>query len=238
MEIKRTNSKSYKGKIKMERKKCIVSMSGGLDSTTLIAFLKENNYNVMGIGFSYGSKHNIYEIESIFKIANFYQIPFKIIDATHIFKGFNSALMMEGGEIPEGHYEAESMKQTVVPGRNMIFSSILAGYAESVEAKEIFLGIHAGDHAIYPDCRPEFLIHMKKAIEAATDNKVTLYAPFINETKADIVCKGICLNAPYALTRTCYKHQKLACGKCGSCQERLEAFSINEMEDPIAYEEN
>ena len=151
---------------------------------------------------------------------------------------FKSALLKSDDEpIPEGHYQDDNMSKTVVPARNIIFSSILAGYAWSVEAKEVWIGIHAGDHFIYPDCRPEFYFAMKEAIMRGTNNKVNLIAPFLNKDKAEIVKRGIELKVPFEITRTCYTENELACGKCGSCVERLEAFALNGIADPIKYEE-
>jgi len=131
------------------------------------------------------------------------------------------------------------MQATVVPARNLIFSSVIAGYAESVGAGAISLGVHSGDHHIYPDCRPEFVSSLNTSVLLATDKKVRVEAPFLNYTKAEIIKTGLNLKSvevPYHLTRTCYKDQELACGKCGSCFERLEAFEELGLTDPIKYE--
>ena len=139
--------------------------------------------------------------------------------------------------IPQGHYAADNMKSTVVPGRNLIFLSIMASLAETVGATEIALGVHAGDHFIYPDCRPAFIEIAKKCIELSSDNLVTIITPFLHYTKGDIVRlgNGLDMKVPFHLTRTCYTSNEIACGKCGSCVERLEAFSENNIEDPIPY---
>jgi len=147
-----------------------------------------------------------------------------------------SDLLKTGGPIPEGHYTDESMSATVVPGRNIIFMSILTSYAWSIGAEKIAIGIHQGDHAIYPDCRPAFLSSMKEAIQFGTDKRVDVIAPFIGFNKIVIVRRGTRIDVPYQLTRTCYKDQEKSCGKCGSCVERLEGFERNEIEDPIQYE--
>jgi len=144
--------------------------------------------------------------------------------------------LLTGGDIPEGHYEDESMSRTVVPGRNIIFASILTGVAWSLGAEEVWLGIHQGDHAIYPDCRPEFYRAMNEAVTLGTDGKVVLKAPFLDTNKTGILRRGLFLNVPYGYTRTCYKEQEIACGKCGSCQERLEAFAECGLTDPVEYE--
>jgi 7-cyano-7-deazaguanine synthase len=157
---------------------------------------------------------------------------------TDAFGDFNSNLLKSGGDIPEGHYEEESMKLTVVPGRNLIFSAIMAGLAESIGAEDIALGVHSGDHAIYPDCRPDFIISLAETVKASSDGKVKVRTPLLFEDKTSILRIGHSLNppVPYKLTRTCYKDQELSCGKCGSCQERLEAFGKLGIKDPIDYE--
>lgn len=218
--------------------KAVVALSGGMDSTTVVGKLCQlvDPKDVLGVFMTYGSKHNEYEVASASAVAAHYGIAYEFMDLTAAFRGFASDLLKTGGEVPEGHYEAESMKATVVPGRNMIFSAILAGKAESIGADQVYLGVHAGDHAIYPDCRPEFFMSMKKTIELASAGKVTLYAPYLHRTKADIVKHGLMLDVPYRLTRTCYKNQAIACGKCGSCQERLASFLEAGRPDPLAYE--
>lgn len=218
--------------------KALVSLSGGLDSTVLLSVLKSDpTIDILAtVNFQYGSKHNLYEMLAAERVAKFYGLPYKCIQAHSIFDGFKSDLLQTGGDIPEGHYEHESMRRTVVPCRNMIFLSTLAGLAESIGADRVFIGVHSGDHHIYPDCRPEFIDAMKTSIHAATDGKVALSAPFLYLNKGQIVKHGLVHNAPLSLTRTCYKDVSVACGKCGSCQERLEAFALNKTIDPIGYQ--
>lgn len=224
--------------------KVVLSLSGGMDSGTLFAKALNDEHEVFPVHFHYPSKHNAYEYAAASHFIGYYRSVINdvlFLNSLHNFKlgffeGFRSNLLQGQGDIPEGHYEAESMSQTVVPGRNMIFASILAGYAESIGAQEVWLGVHAGDHAIYPDCRPAFISSMRMAISDATGEKVGLKAPFLYHNKTRILQEGIQLNVPYQYTRTCYKDQPIACGKCGSCQERLEAFRNIGMEDPIEYE--
>ena len=216
--------------------RAIVALSGGMDSATVLAEALSQERQCDAVSFYYASKHNAFENEKARELARCYGVSFRIINIARIMDDFSSNLLMNGGEIPEGHYEEESMKATIVPCRNMIFASILAGLAESIGAKEVWLGIHAGDHAIYPDCRPEFFYAMADAVLRATDEKVTLMAPFLYGTKTDILRRGMILKVPYTLTRTCYKNQEIACGKCGSCQERLEAFKNIGRNDVIQYE--
>ncbi|RLF30303.1 MAG: 7-cyano-7-deazaguanine synthase QueC [Thermoplasmata archaeon] len=214
----------------------VVSVSGGMDSATVLRY-SDILGKTLAVNFTYGSKHNEYERECAVRLCQHFGIDLIRLDLSNVGKALKSNLLLSGGEIPEGHYEDENMKLTVVPGRNMIFTSILAGIAESNGAGKIFLGIHSGDHAIYPDCRPEFLIAMNDAVMAGTDNKVCLEAPFIYSDKESILRWGYEHGVPYEMTRTCYKHQPLACGKCGACQERLEAFRLIGKTDPVAYEE-
>jgi 7-cyano-7-deazaguanine synthase len=221
----------------------IVSLSGGLDSQVLLASrIFAYNYipgAIMAVSFSYGSKHNALELAAAKRIANAYMkwnVEHLIIDVQSVFKTFDSALLNGDEAVPEGHYEEESMRRTVVPGRNMIFAAILAGIAESRGIRHVNLGVHAGDHFIYPDCRPAFVNTMAQAVGFASENKVSLLAPFISLTKRDIVQSGLNLRVPFSLSRTCYTSEEVACGKCGSCQERLEAFKLNEAEDPLPYQ--
>lgn len=219
-----------------EKPVCVLSLSGGMDSGTLLAYCLNKYERVLAVGFSYGSKHNLYEQGCARRLCEHYNVEMIHIDLTTVGLHLQSNLLSSGGPIPEGHYESESMKLTVVPGRNMIFAAILAGIAESRGASVVAMGVHSGDHAIYPDCRPEFVLAMADAIQQATDKKVTLVAPFITDNKFTILRWGFEHSVPYQLTRTCYKAQPLACGKCGACQERLEAFRLHGRRDPVLYE--
>ena len=215
--------------------KAIISLSGGMDSATVLAVAIQRGIDVRAVGFRYGSKHGNYENVAAEKLAVHYGVPFCLVDLTSITRHFSSHLLQHGGEIPEGHYESETMAQTVVPARNMIFASVLAGVAWTEGAGEVWLGIHAGDHAIYPDCRPAFFGAMKLAVEKGSDDRVILVAPFLHSKKGDILSRGLELGVPYELTRTCYKDQSIACGRCGACRERLEAFEENGARDPVEY---
>lgn len=215
----------------------VISLSGGMDSAVLLAGLIDSGYEVTAVNFRYGSKHGKHEQKAAREIAQFFNISIVSWDLTNLFSPFASNLLQGGGEIPEGHYTEESMSQTVVPGRNMIFASILAGYAQGIGAHRVALAVHSGDHAIYPDCRPEFISNMQWAVYHATDGNVQLDSPFLHCSKGEIVAQGLKVNTPFHLTRTCYKDQPVACGKCGACNERLEAFHENDVKDPLTYEE-
>lgn len=222
----------------MTERTALVSLSGGMDSATVLGkAVDELGKGVSTVGFYYESKHNPFENEAAKQLAAYYCVPFELIDLTGVTKHFRSHLLAnEGslGDVPEGHYEEESMRQTVVPGRNLLFISILSGIAQSHGLKEIWLGIHAGDHYIYPDCRPEFYFAANLAVQHAYG--VELIAPFLHGNKETILQEGYTLGVPYHLTRTCYKAQPVACGKCGSCQERLAAYQAIGRTDPVDYE--
>lgn len=222
-----------------------MGLSGGMDSSTLLGYLLEEGFDVHCCLFQYGSKHSAYEGRSALAVAQYYaqngysaNIHLQEFDLRQVMSQFHSALLLSGGAIPEGHYNDESMKKTVVPGRNLIFISVMAGLAESIDAQYVALGIHAGDHHIYPDCRPEFISAANATVYRSTEGKVHVSSPFAHMNKKTILQLGYSLHikVPYGLTRTCYKNQSVACGKCGSCQERLEAFKLLDITDPIQYE--
>ncbi len=217
-------------------KKVVLSLSGGMDSTTLLAYLLEKGYEVHPFLFNYGSKHNPFELQSVILIGQHYKLNIRTIDISGAFWYIRSNLMASGGEIPEGHYNDSNMSKTVVPGRNSIFITILAGIAESIGAEAVALAVHGGDHHIYPDCRPLFFTAMNQAIRLSSEDRVHLLAPFMYDDKTKIIATGLPLGVPYHLTRTCYKDQPVACGRCGACQERLSAFADNGIPDPVEYE--
>jgi 7-cyano-7-deazaguanine synthase len=148
---------------------------------------------------------------------------------------FASDLLKNGGAVPDGHYEAENMKQTVVPFRNAIMLSIACGFAESVGAEGLVIAAHGGDHAIYPDCREEFMRAMGDAMRLGTYAGVHLLRPFIAMNKGQIAAKGTRLHVDFARTWSCYKGGATHCGTCGTCVERREAFMQARLADPTEY---
>ena len=221
----------------MENEKSVLlSLSGGLDSTVLLASFLRDGYDVQLATFVYASKHNVYERIAAHNVASHYNLQTYVINALSLFQWSKSALLVNGEAIPEGHYEEESMKATVVPGRNLIFASVLASIAESQNIRNIAFAAHSGDHHIYPDCRPDFFTQLFHTVHLSSDGRVKVLAPFLYKNKTEIVKIGESVNAPFHLTRTCYKEQLHACGKCGSCVERLEAFKNAALPDPIEYE--
>lgn len=223
----------------MKNKSAIISLSGGLDSLTLLHHIIKMGYGpITAVHFQYGSKHNQYELSSAIAIARHFDVQLHVVSMVDVFAlmAEGSALMTNEQEIPEGHYNDENMKQTVVPGRNGMFIMALAGIAETKEIPYIFIGAHKGDHHIYPDCREEFLDIMNKAVLFQTEHRVSLKCHFVAKDKKDIVKLGLEMQTPFVLSRTCYKDQPEPCGKCGSCRERLEAFELNNTTDPAEYE--
>ena len=223
--------------------KVVIALSGGMDSATLCAYYINKNFSVFPISFEYGSKHNKYERQAALLLCDYWNLDLKLISLNFISDLFESNLLLKGGDIPEGHYESKNMSKTVVPGRNVIFASIMMGYAWSIGANTIALGVHAGDHTIYEDCRAGFISAMNAAVISGSGDRVHLEAPFLYMNKTDILKIGYGFGynfdfslVPYRLTRTCYKDQELSCGKCGSDIERLIAFHEIGREDPIVYE--
>ena len=216
----------------------LISLSGGLDSCVLLSLLIEQKAKIKCITFKYGSKHEAYEINAAKKIAYYYGLAITIVDLTSIIADhFRSNLLIGQGQIPEGHYQQKDMALTIVPARNILFLATLTGIAQTEGHDTLAIGVHQGDHYIYPDCRPDFIHAMEQACCLGSGNVIkTIYTPLLHLSKAEIVKHGVRLRSPFHLTRTCYKEQEFACGKCGSCNERLEAFRLNNIEDPIQYE--
>ena len=216
------------------KKKCVCLLSGGIDSSTLVYFLHKEKYEVFPLAVIYGQRHSK-EIESAVKIANSLGLSLKIADLTSISSLFAGSALTSGSiAIPEGHYTDESQSSTVVPNRNMIFLSLAAAYALTKDCNYVAYAAHANDRSIYPDCRPEFADAVAKAIKLGTE-KVTMLMPFINITKADIVKLGLRIGVPYSLTTSCDNGEEEACGHCGTCVERQEAFELNGVKDSIKY---
>lgn len=234
----------------------VVSLSGGMDSTGLLTRLLNEERRVYALSFYYGQKHSV-ELDRLKLNLSYlkekgFNIEHNIVNLSSIMSLFHSALTEKDYEVPEGHYEQENMKQTVVPNRNAIFSSLIFGYALSIATKEnknidIALGVHSGDHSIYPDCRPEFYSAIENAFKIGNweSERVNYYLPYMNGDKYSILkdsqenCESLNLdfNTIFRNTNTCYKPDKdgYSCGKCGSCTERLEAFEKFGIKDPVLY---
>jgi 7-cyano-7-deazaguanine synthase len=214
----------------------IIVLSGGMDSTVLLADALNKGISTKALSFDYGSKHNDRELPFAAAVCKKNAIDHQIVRLPFINEIFSSSLLRSGDNIPEGAYDEPTMKSTVVPFRNGIMLSIAAGYAESVGAESVLLGSHSGDHFIYPDCRPEFNGAFSQAVFLGTDRKVKLSFPFADIDKRDIGDLGKKLGVDFKLTWTCYKGEEIHCGKCGACDERKYALRFNEGLDETEYE--
>lgn len=203
-------------------KDIVILYSGGMDSS--VALYQYANRIKLAVSFNYGSKHNVREIEYAAKNCKELSIDHRIVDLDLNKMGFVSDLLQSGGAIPDGHYEDESMKKTVVPFRNGIMLSIAAGIAESMNCDKLLISNHAGDHAIYPDCRPDFIDSMNDAIHLGTYNEVEILAPYTNLSKREIALIGKEIGVHFENTYSCYNGQEIHCGTCGTCTERKEAL--------------
>ena len=212
--------------------KAILIYSGGLDSTTLLYEYKDEIS--LAVTFDYGAKHGAREIECAKYNCNKLGIKHLIIPLDFMGKYFRSNLLESGGEIPEGNYDEENMRSTVVPFRNGIMLAVAAGLAESYDLDTVLLANHSGDHSIYPDCRPSFIEAFDSATKEGTYNGVRVVSPYCNITKRDIALRGKAIGLDYSLTYSCYKGGEKHCGKCGTCVERKEALAGF---DPTVYED-
>jgi len=215
--------------------KVVVLVSGGMDSVTALYRAAKDHEVVAGLSFDYGSKHNHREIPFAKMHCEKLGIDHRTVSLDFMDQLFQSDLLKSGGEIPEGHYEQDNMKQTVVPFRNGIMLSVAAGFAESIEANGLVIAAHSGDHAIYPDCREDFLKPMADAISAGTYVDLEVMRPFVSMRKEDIATEGAKLGVDFSQTWSCYKGGEFHCGKCGTCVERIEAFDLAGLDDPTEY---
>lgn len=213
----------------------ILVLSGGMDSCVLLAHELSQGHTVGALSFDYGAKHNARELPMAAAICRHYGVSHAIVPLPFINQLFTSSLLTSGEAIPDGAYDADTMKSTVVPFRNGILMSIAAGYAESVGASRVLIGSHAGDHHIYPDCRPEFNAAMNDAVRLGTDGAVHLAFPFAHMDKREIGDLGRTLHVDFSRTWTCYKGGEVHCGTCGACDERKYALRHDAGLDPTVY---
>lgn len=216
-------------------KKGVIIVSGGMDSITLLYARKEDI--ALAVTFDYGSNHNKREAELAKWHCEKLGIEHIIIPLDFMHQHFKSSLLQGADAVPEGHYADENMKSTVVPFRNGIMLAIACGLAESRGLGSVFIANHAGDHAIYPDCRATFIESMSEAMAYGTYEHIKVEAPFTSLTKSDIAHIGAELGVDYSKTYSCYKGGEKHCGKCGTCVERKEAFALAGIDDPTEYED-
>lgn len=206
----------------MKRAVCV--FSGGMDSTTLLYHLLERGIETQALSFDYGQKHKkelVYAAKTCAKL----KVEHKLIDISPISRLLHgNALTDPNMDVPQGLYGAENMRITVVPNRNMIFLAVAGGYAVAEKADLLAVAVHAGDHAIYPDCRPEFIDSFERTLKAGNYHQVSVYAPFIKMSKIEIATEGRRLGVDFNDTWSCYVGGEEPCGKCGTCVERKEAL--------------
>ena len=240
----------------MNKKIAVVSCSGGMDSTGLLMRLLADGYETHVISYFYGQKHSV-ELDRLeanieYLRANNKNVVYNKVDTSSIMGLYHSALTSSDIDVPEGHYESENMKSTVVPNRNAIFASMVYGYALSLSARfdtdvKIALGVHSGDHAIYPDCTPQFYKVLGEAFAEGNwgSERVAFHLPYIDGNKLTILEDsliaindlGLDFDTVFRNSNTCYApdEEGRSCGACGSCTERLEAFSDMNRTDPVQY---
>jgi 7-cyano-7-deazaguanine synthase len=222
------------------KKLAVAIVSGGLDSVTLAYFLKDANYDLHMLAFDYGQRH-VRELYFAHRAAERLGATFDVIDLSSIGALLGGSSLTDMSiPVPDGHYEAESMKSTVVPNRNAIMLTIAYGVAVARQANVVATGVHGGDHYIYPDCRPEFVnafdLMQRYAVDGFAKRDLHLYTPFIAKKKQDIVTTGHVLGVPFYDTWSCYKGGERHCGTCGTCVERKEAFILAGVPDSTDYE--
>lgn len=215
-------------------KDSLIILSGGMDSVTLFYDKKESI--ALAVTFDYGSNHNKREAEYAAYHCKQLGIEHIIIPLAFIHDYFKSSLLEGAEAIPEGHYASENMKSTVVPFRNGIMLSIACGIAESRGLNHVLIANHHGDHAIYPDCRKDFIDAISDAIKAGTYRGIEVYAPYTGISKTDIARIGKRIGVDYSKTYSCYKGTEKHCGKCGTCVERKEALRDAGIKDQTDYE--
>jgi 7-cyano-7-deazaguanine synthase len=203
-------------------------LSGGMDSSTLVAASAAE----AAVFVDYGQRH-VRERRSAEAIAAHYAIPLYPLDLTSYGRNVTSALTTPGATVPHGHYAADNMAQTVVPNRNAVMLSAAAGVAASLGLTRVMTAVHAGDHAVYADCRPDFIDAISEATFLGCG--VSIAAPFVYMTKAEIAALAWQMDVPLGLTWSCYEGGEMHCGRCGTCVERAEAISLAGFLDPTPY---
>ncbi len=218
--------------------KAIAIVSGGMDSVTLAYLLASEGFSLHLLSVDYGQRH-LKELEYAKLCAERLGADFDVADISGVGRLLKGSALTDDVPVPHGHYAAPNMAITVVPNRNAIMLSIAYGVAVAEGAAVVATGVHAGDHFVYPDCRPEFVEvfdeMQKKAVEGFGDESLRLYAPFLEWTKADIVVVGARLGVPYADTWSCYEGGEVHCGLCATCGERRASFVEAGLGDPTVY---
>lgn len=205
-------------------RRALIVLSGGMDSVTMLYEYRADI--ALAVTFSYGANHNARETECASWHCRNLGIEHIVIPLDFIGEYFNSSLLSGADAVPSGHYTDANMRSTVVPFRNGIMLAVAAGLAESRNLGVVMLANHAGDHAIYPDCRPAFVEAMGAAIAAGTYADITLFCPYTGLTKGEICRRGVEMGVDYRRTYSCYRGGEHHCGTCGTCTERHEALAF------------
>ena len=217
--------------------KTVVCLSGGIDSTVLLARALYEDRVCYALSFEYGQRHAERELEAARAITKFYGIAHQILELSKtVFHGPSALLVDATHDIPNGHYTDQVQRATVCPARNMVLLSCAAAYAINLQCTSIAYAAHSGDHAIYPDCRPAFVLAMADTLLRCHYDPITLWTPWLFKYKDEIVTIGDSLHAPFELTYSCYRGGVKHCGRCGTCVERKEAFQLAKVPDPTEYE--
>lgn len=212
----------------------VVIYSGGMDSFTLLHKARAEGLRIAALSFDYGQRHKK-ELEYAARVCQELGIEHKVVDITAINQLLAGSALTDAIDVPDADYAEDNMKATVVPNRNMILLSLAIGFAASRGAAAVWYGAHSGDHAIYPDCRPEFVEKMNAVSLIANYEPIAVVSPYLHESKADILKAGLAMDLDYGKTWTCYKGLEKACGRCSACRERLGAFAENNAQDPLDY---
>lgn len=222
--------------------KYVTIVSGGMDSVTLAYDINADDSEQLLVSFDYGQRH-VRELQAAADAASALSVRWEVIDLRDVgraLSGSRSALLDRYVDVPHGHYAAESMRSTIVPNRNMMMLAIAAAIASAEGAQLVAFAAHGGDHHVYPDCRPEFVEALDRAVDLGTldedtDSSVRLIAPYIEWSKTDIARRGKSLGVPFERTWSCYEGGRLHCGKCGTCVERIEALRDAGVDDKTEY---
>ena len=213
--------------------KTVLILSGGMDSATLLYHLRSQGDEVECLGIDYKQRHGR-ELGYAYALCKKLGVRFDVLDLSGLAQFLTGSSQSDPSiPVPFGKYDEPSMKLTVVPNRNMFMLAAAGAVAIARKADRLAYGAHAGDHTIYPDCRPEFVHAMLAAFKLCDWHSLDLVAPFINMTKGEIAAAGIALGVPYSSTWTCYVGGSQPCGQCGACTERAEAFAFAGHPDPL-----
>lgn len=214
--------------MKPEKPKALLAFSGGLDSTVLLAKILPG-YDVTPILFQYGSKQDAMQFNAVRAICEYYGIGFENVEIPH-------QVAQSSGMASDSDEAVDTVESSTIPCRNLVFASVLASIAAGRGIRYVFMGLQDGGSSQYRDCHPDFVRLLQETIDFITKDPVDILNPLMFLSKASVAAAGIKLEAPLHLTRTCYTGNDIACGKCVSCQKRLQAFKYIVQVDPIEYE--